>query len=179
MGEARLQKSIQELTKAEHRKVRKLYDKAKKGDKDALRAFENSFAEAPQGLEADGNLGRDLRRHLLDRHLGEDEVFKRGIELRAESLERDLAGDNPTPLERLLIERIVIAWVESHLVDKLCLDKLEFQLALIDKHAFYQKWQERCHRRFLSAVKTLAQVRKLLGMNVQINIAEQQVNVAG
>ena len=31
----------------------------------------------------------------------------------------------------------------------------------------------------LSACKTLAQVRKLLGVNVQINIAEQQVNVAG
>ncbi len=68
-------------------------------------------------------------------------------------------------------------WVE--ICVGLCLDKLEFQLALIDKHAFYQKWQERCHRRFLSACKTLAQVRKLLGVNVQINIAEQQVNVAG
>ena len=29
--------------------------------------------------------------------------------------EADLAGDNPTALERLLIERIVIAWMESHL----------------------------------------------------------------
>ena len=46
-------------------------------------------------------------------------------------------------------------------------------------HAFYQKWQERSQRRFLSAVKALAQVRKLLGVNVQINFAEQQVNVAG
>ena len=45
--------------------------------------------------------------------------------------------------------------------------------------SFYQKWQERSQRRFLSAVKALAQVRKLLGVNVQINIAEQQVNVAG
>ena len=30
----------------------------------------------------------------------------------------------------------------------------------------------------MSACKTLAQVRKLLGVNVQINIAEQQVNEA-
>ena len=45
--------------------------------------------------------------------------------------------------------------------------------------SFYQKWQDRSQRRFLSAVKALAQVRKLMGVNVQINIAEQQVNVAG
>ena len=119
------------------------------------------------------------QRRELHVFVGEDEVFKRGIELHAQSLERDLAGENPTALERLLIERIVLAWVESHLVDKLCLDNFEFHFAFQDGHAFYQKWQDRCHRRFLSAVKTLAQVRKLLGVNVQINIAEQQVNVAG
>ena len=38
---------------------------------------------------------------------------------------------------------------------------------------------DRAHGRFLSACKALAQIRKLLGVNVQINIAEQQVNVAG
>ena len=89
--------------------MKRLYNKAKKGDKKALKAFENSFAEAPKALEADGNLGGVLRRYLLDRHVGEDEHFKRGIELRAESLERDLAGGNPTPLERLLIEQAILA----------------------------------------------------------------------
>ncbi len=39
MDENGLQKSINELTKAE----KKLYDKAKKGDKDALRAFETAL----------------------------------------------------------------------------------------------------------------------------------------
>ena len=38
---------------------------------------------------------------------------------------------------------------------------------------------DRAHGRFLSACKALAQIRKLLGVNVQINIAEKQVNVAG
>ncbi|GAF81060.1 unnamed protein product [marine sediment metagenome] len=40
--------------------------------------------------------------------------------------------------------------------------------------------RDRAHRRYLQAVKALAQVRKLLGASVtQVNIAENQVNVAG
>ena len=47
------------------------------------------------------------------------------------------------------------------------------------KHTFHQKWQARAHGRLLSACKALAQIRKLLGVNVQISIAAQEVNVAG
>ena len=179
MSETGLQKSIHELTRAETRKITRLYDKAKRGDKDALKAFEESFAEAPKALEDDGNLGKELRRYLLESHVHEDEPFKRGIELKAESLERDLAGQSASPLERLLIERVICCWVESYLVDRLCIDACNGLGVSLEKHTFYQKWQERAHGRFLSACKALAQIRKLLGINVQINIAEQQVNVAG
>jgi hypothetical protein len=34
-------------------------------------------------------------------------------------------------------------------------------------------------KRLLLAAKALAQVRKLMGVNLQINVAEQQLNVAG
>ena len=39
--------------------------------------------------------------------------------------------------------------------------------------------QDRAHRRYLSAIRTLAQVRRLLTPAVQINVGENQVNVAG
>ena len=37
--------------------------------------------------------------------------------------------------------------------------------------------QDRTQRRLTNACKALAQIRKLLGPNIQINVAEQQVNV--
>ena len=55
--------------------MKRLYNNTKNGDKDTLQAFENSFTEAPKALEADGKLGRELRRYLLDRHLGEDSYY--------------------------------------------------------------------------------------------------------
>ena len=42
---------------------------------------------------------------------------------------------------------------------------------------FLQRRQDRTQRRLTNACKALAQIRKLLGPNIQINVAEQQVNV--
>ena len=41
----------------------------------------------------------------------------------------------------------------------------------------YQQWQDRANGRYLSSIKTLSQVRRLMRPSVQVNIAEQQVNV--
>jgi hypothetical protein len=38
---------------------------------------------------------------------------------------------------------------------------------------------DRAHKRYLSAIKTLATVRKLALPVLQVNIAKKQVNVAG
>jgi hypothetical protein len=43
----------------------------------------------------------------------------------------------------------------------------------------HQHKVDRAHARFLSALRTLAQVRKLAVPALQINVARNQVNVAG
>jgi hypothetical protein len=43
---------------------------------------------------------------------------------------------------------------------------------------YKQKSLDHAHRRYISAVKALAQIRKM-GPAVQINVARKQVNVAG
>jgi len=42
---------------------------------------------------------------------------------------------------------------------------------------YWQRMQDRAHRRYLTAIRTLAQVRRLLTPAVQINVAENQVNL--
>ena len=44
---------------------------------------------------------------------------------------------------------------------------------------YYQKRLDRTHRNHLSAIRTLAQIRKMGPAAVQINIAEQQINTTG
>jgi hypothetical protein len=88
----------------------------------------------------------------------------------------EVAGDNPSPLERLLAERVVATWLEVQLFEGLYAVGMKDGTSIQDDHR--QKRLDRAHRRHLSAIRTLAQIRKL-GPAMQINIAEKQINTAG
>jgi hypothetical protein len=49
----------------------------------------------------------------------------------------------------------------------------------LDLAAHYQACIDRAHKRYLSAIKALAVVRRLALPVLQVNIAKKQVNVAG
>jgi hypothetical protein len=87
----------------------------------------------------------------------------------------EVAGDNPSPLERLLAERVVATWLQVQLFDAFYAFGLKSGTISQDEHR--QKRLDRAHRRHLSAIRTLVQIRKM-GPAVQINIAEKQINTA-
>lgn len=92
-------------------------------------------------------------------------------------MRRELEGPDPTPLERLAIERIVVCHATLHRVETLmAFSTKEMSINEVDS---YQDRISRLQTRYLQAVRALAQIRKLDLPNVQINIAEKQVNVAG
>src|SRR5437899_2186525 len=81
----------------------------------------------------------------------------------------ELAGPNPTPLERLLAERATNCWLQVYRYE------LAFEQArdlTIRQAEFHQRKIDGAHRRYLSALKTLATVRKLGLPAVQINVAK-------
>ena len=144
-------------------------DRALSGDLEVLNTFE---AEIPQArhylVEVFGNLARDTRRQIIESYLSpEDAVRKRGINLAADELRSTLGNDTGDPLERLLIERIACNWIEVHLVEQLTNQLRADGQASLDQVEYYQKFLDRTQRRFLSACKTLAQVRKLMGVDTQ------------
>ena len=49
----------------------------------------------------------------------------------------------------------------------------------IQENDVHQQRIDKAHARFLSSLRTLAQVRKLALPALQVNIAKSQVNVAG
>ncbi len=107
-----------------------------------------------------------------DKDLASKELLKHQLE----SMRIEVAGENPSPLERLLAERVVATWLEVQLFSGLYSANLgKLTLGQGDYH---QKRLDRAHRRHLSAIRTLAQIRKL-GPSVQINIADKQFNTTG
>jgi hypothetical protein len=74
------------------------------------------------------------------------------------------------------VERIAATWLQLHYFETLYAQNMD-ELTIAQSE-FHQKRIDRAHQRHLSAVKTLAQIRKI-GPAVQINIAEKQINTAG
>src|SRR5438309_1646009 len=70
----------------------------------------------------------------------------------------DLLGPDPCPLERLLVQRLVTCWLQVQDADLRFAQAKELPIPWGD---YYQRRMDRAHRRYLSAVKTLAVVRRL------------------
>ena len=114
-------------------------------------------------------------RRIARRDLKGDLANKEFLKHQLESTRIEVAGDNPSPLERLLAERVVVTWLQVQLFDAVY--AFEMKNGSTRQGDYQQRCADRAHRRHLSAIKALAQIRKL-GPAVQINIAEKQINTA-
>ena len=88
------------------------------------------------------------------------------------------------PLEVLLTERVVAGWLLVEVLEVLVAAQFYRDATkgsqLPPSYIIQQsRILESATRRYLAAIRELARVRKLLRPKVQINYAEQQVNVAG
>jgi hypothetical protein len=132
--------------------------------------------KTPSWLEACGNLARHAEDALIRKFVGKDLAVGEGLRRKLEVMRGELAGPAPTPLERLLAERIITCWLHVYHLEAIYAGKDSISLEL---GSYYQKSIDRAHRRYLSAIKTLATVRKLALPVLQVNIARKQVNMAG
>jgi hypothetical protein len=174
---------VLELPKAIRERIyelQELSDKAQDDEEGARQELRRRLAqEAPEVVARCSDSARSYRRLLAKRSSGGSPLRAEAISERARRMALELAGENPTPLEVLLSERVASLWV-----------LVELQEALLA--AWYYKagaspafvlqmsrLQESSNRRYLGAIKTLAQVQKLQGPSrVQVNIGGNQVNVS-
>jgi hypothetical protein len=173
-----------ELTDGTRERVAQLQalsEKVQDGEEGARRELRRTLREsAPAVIAGCSDTLESYRRMLAEKLAAGDPLVKEATVVQAERMALELAGENPTPLEVLLAERVASLWI-----------LVELQEALIA--AFYYKGggtrlsvvlhmarvQESAHRRYLAAIKTLAQVQRLQGPSrVQVNIGGNQVNVS-
>ena len=151
--------------------------RAQQGDDAAMPAVRDLLDRVPEIRRIMGGELQEIANTLITRSLGGDEdlAFREAIQRKLEALRRKLEGSNPSPMEQLLVDRIVACWLQVQEADIRIARLSDTSIAQAN---FYQKRQDRAHRRILSAIKTLATVRKMALPMLQVNIAEnQQVNV--
>ena len=166
--------STSRAVKKEQKRIVKLVQRAENGDDEAFSEI-SKIAEADPALwEGYGDVAEHAERALINLASGKNLILKRAICGKLDSLKTELAGPGAPPLEHLLVERIAGCWLQVYYFDLLHAQNL-IKLTR-EQSEYYGRRQDRAHKRYLSAIKTLAQVRRLLFPAVQVNIGAQQVN---
>jgi len=161
--------------------LQELSDKAEDDDAGARQELRRRLAqEVPEVVARCSDSARSYRRLLAKRSSGGSPLVEEAISETARRMALELAGEAPTPLAVLLSERVASLWVLVELQETLL--AAYYYKASAASPAFVlqmTRLQESCNRRYLGAIKTLAQVQKLQGpTRVQVNIGGNQVNVS-
>jgi hypothetical protein len=80
---------------------------------------------------------------------------------------RDLAGPSPSPIERILADRVTLCWLDAYRCDHGAIHN-PYQSVKMTNLLIHR--QDRAHRRLLSAIKTLAEIRNLPLFRLQVSI---------
>lgn len=123
------------------------------------------------------SLSSAARGSLLKAVTGTNELAADSIARNMDAMKRKIVGENPSHLESLLADRIAMCWLRVQYAE------LSYAAAVNKSVTFkngeyLQRQVERADRQYLAAIRTLAQVRKLGLPDMQVNIAEKQVNIA-
>lgn len=164
---------------AKGRETKALLERAIAGDPTCEKLLDGLLGLPDRGAKIIGlfgNLPSNAEQVVIDGLAGENILVREAIRRKMESLRAELAGPEPTPIERLLAERAAYCW--------LVVWQYEHRLAREDgltirQADFHHRRIDAAHRRYLSSLRTLAQVRKLDLPAVQINLGGNQVNVSG
>jgi len=110
---------------------------------------------------------------------GADEATRERFRRVIDEVAADLAGPDPSPVERMLAGTAALSWFalrvhEAHFVGGSTSGK-GMTLAQAERG---QRRLDRAHRRLLSTLRTLATVRRLAVPAVPINVARRQLDVA-
>jgi len=162
-----------------------IFQAAQHGDAEALRQVLWSLALEPDRGAKLLDLPTQIRRTLIEAYADpRNGLMRKLTEAQCEMVRADLlASCGGTPLERLLVDRIVTCWLAAYLADG--------SAAVGGKYAsssaeYYIRRQDRAHRRFLQSIEALARVQRLLRPGpllamAQLNIAQagsQQLTIA-
>jgi hypothetical protein len=145
------------------RELRALSEKAEGGDKEARRELRRAVREStPEVISRCSDIARTYRKFLAKTASGKDPLVEEAFVRRAEMIAVEVAGESPSVLEVLLAERIASLWALTELQEALISAYYGGATKNLPPSYILQmaKLQESAGRRYLAAIKTLAQVRK-------------------
>ena len=141
--------------------VAQVLARAEAGDDSALPALKALLDAHAQVWMAAGDLAGHAESALLQLVAGSNLFYRESLKRRLAEVRAALAPQSP--LERLLAERLALAWAEAHAAQMEALSRAALAPGDIELTRALQLRLDGASKRFLAAVRTLALTRKLLG----------------
>jgi hypothetical protein len=142
-------------------RLRQLEQRARQGDASALPELRQALDDQPEVWRRCGDLATQAESAWLGLACGPDLLLRVALTRRLDELKQELAGLDPSPLEKLLVGRVAALWLQVHYADAVYAQAKGPTVtpALLRE---LQGRQESAERRYQAALKQLALVRKLL-----------------
>jgi hypothetical protein len=140
-------------------RLERLVKRAEQNDESALPELRAALDANPWVWQRYGDLALQSQAAWLQLIAGQNLMLRESVERKAAQMRAELAGPGPSPLERLLVERVVACWLQTQYADTIYAQTQEASPA---QHNALLKRQAGAQHRYLQAIKILATVRKLL-----------------
>ncbi len=134
-----------------------------------------------------GDLAAIALRSWVDLVAGaKNEVAQEAMRRRLRALKDDLGANGASAVERLLINRVLMCWIQVHHAEGIYAMH-EGKMLSFAEHDFHQRRLTQAQRRYLAAIRSLVTVRRLLVPRLpdvridrvgQLNVARHQLNGA-
>ena len=152
-----------------------IVERASHGDAEVLPVIRKLVRDWPAFAPTYGaNLNETVEQSFIEKLGGENLAFAESLKWKLKGMRTELAGPSVSPVEQLLVDRVVACWLQVQDAD------IRYAQSPTDctfaQGEYHQRRQDRANRRFLSAIKALATVRKLALPALQVNIGQNQVN---
>jgi hypothetical protein len=108
-----------------------------------------------------GDMAADAIEAIVSR-ITDDLARREALRRHAAKIRDELAGPAPTPIERILAQRVALCYLDAYHSDILAQSHFN-----IREGELCQRRQDRAQRRYLQAVKALAECRKLEASTIQ------------
>jgi hypothetical protein len=138
--------------------MRQLLQRAQGGDPAVLSELRELLDARPELWRRLGDLGGHVEEALLGLAGGKSLLARESVRRRMDELRAELAGPAASPVETLLVNRVVICWAQCHLADLEAAQKAKAGTPA----AHVERRQSGAQGRYLAALKMLPLIRKLV-----------------
>jgi hypothetical protein len=166
-----------------YEKLREIVNKTHKDNPNSedLTELRRLFDEDPELWRTSGNMARRTLDHLLHTYYSQSAYVRECVRRRVKELREQLGYGESPPLERILIEQVLVCWVNLYVLEMNSATKLR-ESHSTETGLYWDRRLTGAQRRFRRASESLARIRKFsrntpaLLLNIAAN-GGQQVNL--